>query len=242
MKPMKNWLSWILPAASTVLLLAAHHISIPYAPGISSLAVIFLFLLFDRSIFKNHGIKRPTFRIYLIAFAAAFSYAAALAMALEGIDSVPATWKVALEDPFLTIIDGIHPLEAIIIYAALPIAEELIFRSSLERNGKNSFTRILLSVIPFSVYCYLRSGSEAALLSVFLGSLLTFIEESWHSTALNILTHISFHGGLLMAFASLFLEGNTLLIAAGVSFLISGFLIYSLYQSAFEEEEEDEED
>ena len=45
-----------------------------------------------------------------------------------------------------------------------------------------------------------------------------------------------------MAFASLFLEGNTLLFAAGVSFLISGFLIYSLYQSAFEEEEEDEED
>ena len=238
---MKKWLSWILPIASGILLLAAHRITtIPYAPGITALAIIVLFLIFNRRIFLHQGDRRPGVRISLMAFAAAFSYAAALGMALEGIDKVPTTWKVALEDPFLTILNGIHPVEAIIVYAALPAAEELIFRCGLQRNGTNSFTRILLSMVPFTAYCYLRSGGEAALISLFLGALLTFIEETWHSAFLDILAHISFHGGLLLAFATLFLEGNTLLIAAAVSLLISAFLVYALYQSAFEEDEGEE--
>lgn len=240
MIPMKTWKKIILPIISAILLLVSHRLTIPYANGIAALITIALFVIFQRSCFHTQSTNQLSLRIILMEIAAAFSYAAALSMAMEGIDRIPATWKIALEEPVLSILDGIHPLDAATTYLALPIAEELIFRSGLARTTNNIIQTILLSLFPFTFYCYLRSGTEVAVLSLFLGILLTFVEEVWQSTLLNVLTHIAFLGGLLMAFANLFLEGRTLIIAAAVSLLISAFLIYALYQSAFEEEEDED--
>jgi membrane protease YdiL (CAAX protease family) len=209
-----------------------------YGPWLAAGAALGLTFFLARPVWTSAS-KHIAFRDVLLVMAASFSYALSFALLLEGLPQVSGDLLSAMEEPVMTLLNDMTPADLVLTYAVLPLAEEAVFRSGLQRLLRKRISAlgtIALSVLIYALGMGLSRGKYAALYAIISGLVLAVVEETYGSLWLNWAAHLSFQLGALMTILGMFLSTTALLVLAAVSLLVS-MLLFRVMLQGFEEEE-----
>lgn len=214
-----------------------------YGSWLASGLALGLTLFLARSIWTSAS-KHIAFRDVLLVMAASFSYALSFVLLLEGLPQASGDLLAAMEEPVMTLLSDMTATDMVLTYAVLPLAEEAVFRTGLQRILRKKSSRlgtIVLSILVYALALGFSRGKYAVLYAIISGLVLAVIEEIYGSLWLDWAAHLSFQLGALMTVLGIFLDTTALLILAAASLLVAMLLFWVMLQG-FEVEEEDGED
>ncbi|MBR2760286.1 MAG: CPBP family intramembrane metalloprotease [Solobacterium sp.] len=209
---------------------------------------IILFIGAELTLFKEDtSLQKPEVPSLFLSLAAGFSFCTALLFAMEAI---------TIDSGILTSLESVSEFclsknasltWSLTFFLLLPSAEELVFRSGLQKAMLERFgipASMIASVVSFCLYGLIRDGAAGLFFCFFCGILASlffiFYENAWVCISLHIGCSIS----LAFLYLRYFFNPTALLVIAGISFVSSAALIYHafcIYRDSEDQEEEDDE-